>query len=187
VCQVHGRLEILAANFQALSIEDPCQQEISANGGASAHIGTADFKSRTSAPLESMSESVARSRGMLQTRTTQKSLNVGLGILSLQSTTKDFKDPYDSALNERGVKSTRQSFTIRFLYRFKSCRRGFRFHLDDTFDTWIFNSIRRRPWDSEIFQLCREGDVQGVKMLLDCGGASVFDVDDHGDSPLHAR
>ncbi|KZF20330.1 hypothetical protein L228DRAFT_250007 [Xylona heveae TC161] len=39
--------------------------------------------------------------------------------------------------------------------------------------------------DSEIFHLCREGDVKGIQTLFSKGLASPFDVDQNGFTPLH--
>ncbi|CAD6449241.1 a632d1e1-a570-4e46-b256-dffee697ad99-CDS [Sclerotinia trifoliorum] len=55
----------------------------------------------------------------------------------------------------------------------------------DTFDSYRLDVIRRRPNDSEIFQLCRIGDTGAVKRLLDRGEASIYDVDEYEESLLH--
>ena len=41
------------------------------------------------------------------------------------------------------------------------------------------------PRDSQIFNYCREGDLQNVKLLFSHGKASVWDIDEYGQTPLH--
>lgn len=57
----------------------------------------------------------------------------------------------------------------------------------DTFDNYMLDVIRRRPYSSEIFILCRKGDAGAVKRLLDRVEASIYDVDEDGMSLLHVR
>lgn len=189
--QVNGRLEILAASFQAITVEQRSDQIVSQivsqNCLGSAEVMTTESKPLLNARLSPVTELVFKSSGEVQTRTMQRSLDVGLGLLSLQTTVKSLKtcDAYDG--KEKDAKPTRKSFTVRFLCRFATCRRGFRVCTNDTFDNWTFNTIRRRPWDSKIFDLCTVGDVEGVKKLIHYGEASVFDVTQEGWSLLHAR
>lgn len=46
-------------------------------------------------------------------------------------------------------------------------------------------TFRAVPDDSEIFRLCNNGDILGVKKLLSSGRASVWDRDPRGFTPLH--
>ena len=183
--QFNSRLEILAANCQALTLETPLNPDASPNGKMPAYSTLAALKPMVDKSSGMVPEVMAISNDVVQTWATQKSLNMGLGILSLQSTTKAIGTHSNTPTKEKDPNPTRKSFTVRFLCRFTSGRRGFRISANDSFDHWTFNTIRRRPWNSEIFVLCRVGNINGVKRLLDYGEASVFDVDDHGDSPLH--
>jgi hypothetical protein len=185
--QVNGRLEIIAASFQALTLDRPSDRYVSPNCPESANIRATESKSVISARPGPIPKSISKPSCVIQTRTMQKALNVGLGMLSFQSTTKSWKACGDCDGKEDDSKPGRKFFTVRFLCRFASCRRGFRICTNDVFDNWTFDTIRRRPWDSEIFRLCRAGDIAGVRNLLDYGAASVFDVDGDGYSPLHAR
>jgi hypothetical protein len=183
--QVNSRLEILAANFQAFTLEPLSNPDVSPNGKIPARMASKDLKLMSSKSSGMDPEVTTISNDVIQTCTTQKSLNVGLGILSLQSTTKAFKTHCDTPAEEKNANPTRKLFIVRFLCRFTTGRRGFRICANGSFDNWNFNTIRRRPWHSEIFQLCGEGNTNGVRRLLGYGEASVFDVDNHGDSPLH--
>jgi hypothetical protein len=52
---------------------------------------------------------------------------------------------------------------------------------------WRFNAeaIRAMPENSLLFDLCRMGDVQAVKLMLARGDASVKDTSPKGWTPLH--
>jgi hypothetical protein len=185
--QVNGKLEIIAASFQAINLEQPSREQVSPSCLRSVEAEATESRSVLGIPPRAVPEPRARSSDSILTRTMQKSLDLGLGLLSLQTTAKSLKAFGNDSREEKDAKSTRKLFTVRFLCRFATCRRGFRICTDDTFDNWTFNTIRRRPWNSDIFLLCRRGDIGGVKKLLDYGEASLFDVDEDGASPLHVR
>ncbi|TVY84730.1 hypothetical protein LSUE1_G000619 [Lachnellula suecica] len=176
VFQMNGRLEMLATTFtmarENYAIINQNDQQTMAS---TSRIGSSN------GIIESSGE--PRST-QIHTKTSFRRINAGLGVLSLASTaTKllNIKDA-DEEPKELGAKKT---FVARFLWGFSSCRKGFRLSVDDTFDTFSFNTIRRRPTDSHIFRLCEKGDARGVRELLMVGEASVYDVDTGGFTPLH--
>jgi len=52
---------------------------------------------------------------------------------------------------------------------------------------WKFNAtaLRAVPENSLIFELCRQGNVQAVQLMLARGDASVKDTSPKGWTPLH--
>lgn len=121
----------------------------------------------------------------IQTTTTLKTIEAGVGVLTLSSTSAKMVERNQDDEEQRPNILTRTTFVVIFVWRFASCRRGLRIGVNDSFDSWSFNSIRRRPDDSSIFSLSRVGDTEGVLNLLKFGKASVFDVDTAGATPLH--
>lgn len=114
-----------------------------------------------------------------QVKTSLQTIDAGLGILTLKSTSA-------KATGERGEDyCATKTFTVNFLWRFATCRRGFRLSTNNNFDSWSFNTIRTRPSESLIFELCKAGNAIDVNDLLRYGGASVFDADPDGATPLH--
>ncbi|KAF2652831.1 hypothetical protein K491DRAFT_30399 [Lophiostoma macrostomum CBS 122681] len=55
-------------------------------------------------------------------------------------------------------------------------QRGWQFHLE---------SVRARPTNSPIFQLCQAGEARAVELLIADGNGSVFDTSPNGWTPLH--
>lgn len=50
-----------------------------------------------------------------------------------------------------------------------------------------FETYRIVAWGAPILQYCREGNIEGVRELLSTGQASVWDIDEHGNTTLHVR
>jgi hypothetical protein len=49
----------------------------------------------------------------------------------------------------------------------------------------VFQMYQPVPDDSLIFEFCRTGNIEGVQLLLSRKGASVWDVNSNGWTPLH--
>jgi len=66
---------------------------------------------------------------------------------------------------------------------------GFRYetsvNLSWSLTGWNLQATRIIPSDSDIFKFCKQGNLEGVRFLLDRGLASTRDVDENGSSPLH--
>jgi hypothetical protein len=148
-----------------------------------AHVtGMADFQK---SPMEyDLVESASRT----STVTSWRTFTGCLGILSFRlssARTNDVESDVEHGGRKKRKVTSNRSVVVNLLLGFRSCRRGYRLRLSDTFDQWTFNSIRIVPQDSPIFKFCRQGNVQGVRELLSHGLASVFDVDGNGQSPLY--
>ena len=120
-------------------------------------------------------------RRMVQTKTSLRTIDTGLGTMILRTTSTSIGD-HCVGIEKQSIKKT---FVVNFLWRFATCRRGFRLSINDTFDSWSFNTIQKRSADSRIFELCKIGNAYGVDELLRYGRASVFDADPEGATPLH--
>lgn len=84
---------------------------------------------------------------------------------------------------------SRSLFCLRpasWLMRLGFCR-GLEVTTQQSIQGWKFSlqPFRAVPNDSEIFKLCYEGDIDGVRALLLAGKASVLDRDSYGCTPLH--
>jgi hypothetical protein len=125
--------------------------------------------------------------GQIRTKNFVKTIDAGLGALTVRSTSTKITRSYDVTDMDNGKLYTKKSFVINFLWRFATCRRGFRFSINNSFDSWTFNIIQRRPAESQIFNLCKIGKTSEVSNLLRHGLASVFDADPQGATLLHVR
>jgi len=181
--QLNGKLEILTATFSQVAQkprvveEEPISQHH--------NLLSRNSDPRTDPFDQTLYPTVHGRR--IQTKTSLTSVEAGLGALTLRSTSTTILDQDNDPEDRRNESLTRKSFVVNFLWRFASCRRGFRISTTNTFDSWSFNTIRKQPTDSQIFKLCKIGDTLGVRELLSYGRASVFDVDDTGATPLHVR
>lgn len=193
VCQMNGKLDILTATVSTQMHNHMTTTDL-LFGAPPPYQGPLQMGTICSAPvsrgysdgsLDSMTkshDSIFDSR--IQTKTSLKSIDAGVGVLTLRSTTAKALRAYDDT-EKNGDEFYSKTFVINFLWRFASCRRGFRLSTSNTFDSWSFNTICYRPADSRIFDLCKSGNTFGVGDLLKYGMASVFDADPHGATPLH--
>jgi hypothetical protein len=182
MCQMNGRLELLSST---LSTEMQTGERITYhNGNPSDH--TQDMRCIDYVATASQ-RSRASGNSALQTRskTSWTSINAGLALLSFQTTSTMFYDVEDSGDDETSTIRTKKTFTFNFLWGYSSCRRGVRISTNSSFDSLTLNAIRRRPYDSQIFMLCEEGDTMGVEKLLQTGDASLYDTDEDGYGLLH--
>jgi len=183
---MNGRLDMLAATFSSEggtqvvknNVESFSESQQQASSSDSKLISPIDSTSRTNAFCDLTGIQV-------RTRTSLKSVEFGLGGLSLRSTSNKFRNLDNDREDEKSSTCSTKTFVVNLLWGFSSCRRGFRLMTNDTFDSLTFNTIRRRPLNSPIFSLCCKGDTKGVQKLLLFEEASVFDVDSSGWSPLH--
>lgn len=120
-----------------------------------------------------------------RTKSSWTSIDAGLARLNLQYYTTTFHDPDKEEDDEGNPIPTNKTFTVNFLFGFSSCRRGFRLSTRNCIDWMTLNVVRRRPGDSQILALCRQGDTMGVQKLLHSGEASLFDTDEEGYGLLH--
>ncbi|TGO39087.1 hypothetical protein BHYA_0061g00440 [Botrytis hyacinthi] len=125
------------------------------------------------------------SAGSVSRSFNQYKTNFLLGTLNFQtiSTTHRYSD-VDEA-DDSDNSTTTKTFLVELLIGFTTCRKGFRFMATSNFDRYALDVVRRRPYDSEIFELCRNGNFQAVRRLLDRGEASIHDVNERGESLLH--
>ncbi|CZR54845.1 uncharacterized protein PAC_04729 [Phialocephala subalpina] len=195
--QMNGRIEIISANMLSTSTtieRQPAttlqEEQFSDNCYSEAQCLKEDLQ------LESSSPSVATQGDLrysstsglqIRTKTTWTSINAGLARLSIQSLSTALNDPDAEEDQNSNVVSnpTRTTFTVNLLWGFSSCRRGFRISISSPFDFMKLNSIRRRPNDSLLFNLCIFGDTRRVHKLFLKGEASVFDADEDGRGLLH--
>lgn len=119
------------------------------------------------------------------TQSTWITINSGLSLLSIQSSSTTFIDPKEKEGDIQEFTYTRKTLVVNFFWGFLSCRRGFRLSVNIPFDSLKLDITRRRPSDSLIFSLCQKGDTNEVKRLLQTGEASIFDSDEIGRGLLH--
>ena len=123
-----------------------------------------------------------------KTMTRTKCFDIGFGTFYFRSTSPikpSARDPGKHSQADEDNQFRRKIFVVQFLWKFASCRKGVRICTRNSFDQWTLNTIQRRPNNSKIFRLCRKGDLEGVRQLLQNGDASLYDVDETGCSLLH--
>ncbi|TGO11230.1 hypothetical protein BTUL_0114g00070 [Botrytis tulipae] len=125
------------------------------------------------------------SAGSVSKSFNQYKTNFLLGTVNFRtiSTTHRYND--EDGIDDADNSTTTKTFLVELLMGFTTCRKGFRFMATSNFDRYALDVVRRRPYDSEIFKLCINGNVQAVRRLLDRGEASIHDVDERGRSLLH--
>lgn len=133
-------------------------------------------------PFVQSDDSVESINATVVFRTSWKSFNLRLGVLSVRLFLQQQEKAEKAKKRDSSFDKT---YVINFLLKFGSCRKGFKFRVNDTFDMFFLNSIRRVPDDSPIFWFCRNGDLESVKKLIYSRTASALDVDNDGWSPLH--
>ncbi|KAF7854563.1 hypothetical protein EAF04_010372 [Stromatinia cepivora] len=111
--------------------------------------------------------------------------NFFLGTFSFRTTSTTYRYDDNDSTDDANNSTTTKAYLVEFLIGFTTCRKGFRVMTTNTFDNYRLDVIRQQPYDSEIFILCWNGDAGAVKRLLDRGEASIYDVDEYGDSLLH--
>ncbi|APA15533.1 hypothetical protein sscle_15g103030 [Sclerotinia sclerotiorum 1980 UF-70] len=111
--------------------------------------------------------------------------NFFLGTFGSRTTSTTHRYDDDDSSDDADNLTTTRTYIVEFLVGFTISRKGLRVMTTDTFDNYMLDVIRRRPYSSEIFILCRKGDAGAVKRLLDRVEASIYDVDEDGMSLLH--
>ncbi|QSZ36037.1 hypothetical protein DSL72_007161 [Monilinia vaccinii-corymbosi] len=111
--------------------------------------------------------------------------NFLLGTFSYKTTSTTHRYDDNDVKDNTNNPTTIKTFVVEFLVGFIACRKGLRVMMTDSFDRYSLDVIRKRPNDSEIFNLCLNGNVNAVKLLLDHGEASIHDVEENGSSLLH--
>ncbi len=163
---LHGKLDVLSTRIETTTLLCRTESEIC---------------SHQARKLGSMS-----ARGMENIRTICKTINKNFWVLRIST-------PRRENTVRRGGQgsSTREPdspvrvWTMNIFVRMGYCRKGLRMSVTGQFDTWCLNPIRHIPNDSPIFRAIGDGDIVEVQKLLDLGKASVYDVDEDGDSLLH--
>ncbi|TEY71740.1 hypothetical protein BOTCAL_0087g00070 [Botryotinia calthae] len=171
--QVNSKLDVLTTNISSIATTSSSHQ-----------IALQTSQEMTQSNFAS-SSSWKSSRGSVSKSVNQHKTNFLLGTFNFRtiSTTNRYND--DNGTDDADNSTTTKTFLIEFLMGFTTCRKGFRFTTTSTFDRYALDVVRRRPNDSEIFELCGYGNVQAVKRLLDRGEASIHDVSEQGESLLH--
>jgi hypothetical protein len=108
---------------------------------------------------------------------------------SVTSTRTVYSNPAQSSSSPQGNKDAElyssTKLTIKVLIKLSSYTRGLRFQTNNFLNGCYLNSTRCIPNDSPIFKLCQYGDAQGMLKLFSAGTASIYDVDQNGQSLLH--
>ncbi|KFX92234.1 hypothetical protein V490_05501 [Pseudogymnoascus sp. VKM F-3557] len=87
--------------------------------------------------------------------------------------------------NEDAELYSSTKLTIKVLIKLSSYTRGLRFQTNNFLNGYYLNSTRCIPNNSPIFKLCQYGDAQGMLKLFSARTASIYDVDQNGQSLLH--
>jgi len=94
------------------------------------------------------------------------------------------------SIEEEDEQQARESYiTIRpalWLARF-GLKYGIQVAISQSLGNWkhALNTFRPVPDDSLIFDFCKLGNIDGVRLLLDKGDASTWDTNSQGRTPLH--
>lgn len=175
ICQMNGKLEILATKFESISIASVQSQEPIPVGSRASITPAADRQ-------RAFNSFASPSTLATLKQVSQNFLQAGFGTLQFRSTSVTQSEmSKDETENPKIVKF----FVATLILNFSVCRRGFRISSNNNFTNWTFNTFRRRPSSSDVFRFCRQGNTGAVRELIHCGEASVFDIDDYGDSLLH--
>ncbi|THV47080.1 hypothetical protein BGAL_0337g00140 [Botrytis galanthina] len=171
--QVNSRLDVLTTNISSVATTNSTHQ-----------IALQTSQEMTQSQLFP-SGGWRSSAGSVSKSFNQYKTNFLLGTVNFRtiSTTHRYND--DDGIDDADNSTTTKTFLVELLMGFTTCRKGFRFTTTSTFDRCALDVVRRRPSDSEIFKLCKNGNIQAVRRLLDRGEASVHDVDERGESLLH--
>jgi hypothetical protein len=119
------------------------------------------------------------------TRTTFQSTDRFFGMMRISSVSRQYISTGISNEEAENYGYSEKGLTLNILLRFGSCRKGFKLRINDTFDDWCLNSIRRLPNESAVFKLCEEGNALEIEKLFAFRKASVYDVNETGQSILH--
>ncbi|KAM0130981.1 hypothetical protein ACHAO1_007574 [Botrytis cinerea] len=171
--QVNSKLDVLTANISSIATTNSSHQ-----------IALQTSKEMTQSNFVP-SSSWKGSRGSVSKSVNQHKTNFLLGTFNFRTTSTTYWYNDDDGKDGANNSTTTKTFLIEFLMGFTTCRKGFRFMTTSTFDRYALDVVRRRPNDSEIFKLCRDGSVQAVRRFLDRGEASIHDVNEIGGSLLH--
>ncbi|KAF5870317.1 uncharacterized protein Bfra_009701 [Botrytis fragariae] len=171
--QVSSRLDVLSTNISSIATTNSTHQialQASQEMTQSSFVPSSGWKDSAG--------SVSRSFDQYKT-------SFLLGTLNFRtiSTTHRYSD--DDGTDDADNSTTTKTFLIELFMGFTTCRKRFRFMMSSNFDQYALDVVRRRPNNSEIFRLCKRGNVQGVKKLLDRGEASIHDINEKGESLLH--
>ena len=163
---LHGKLDILSTNFVTTTLPQPT---VSHGGSNQAQ--------------RLVTRSVC---GTGHTWTRCKIVNKNFGIVKISTALRESTDGKDEkGSSTQGPESDAWLLTVNISIGMGSCRKGLRFNFKDRFDNWSLNPIRQIPDNSPIFKAIIDGDITEVQKLLDLGKASVYDVNENGDSLLH--
>lgn len=171
--QVNSRLDVLTTNISTVATTNSTHQ-----------IALQTSQEMTQSQLFP-SGGWRSSAGSVSKSFNQYKTNFLLGTVNFRtvSTTHRYND--DDGIDDADNSTTTKTFLVELLIGFTTCRKGFRFMATSNFDRYALDVVRRRPYDSEIFKLCRNGNFQAVRRLLDRGEASIHDVEEFGKSLLH--
>jgi hypothetical protein len=118
-------------------------------------------------------------------RTTFQSTDKVFGLLRITSVSRQYISSEILAEETENSEHSENVLTLNILLKFGSCRKGFKLRINNTFDDWCLNSFRRLPNESLVFKLCEEGNCPIVERLFASRKASVYDVNENGQSALH--
>jgi hypothetical protein len=193
VYQMNGKLDILTASFASTPtniqmirdglVPSPPPYQRFAQTATALPVVRAQRELWNGDSTQLKDSHVNDVQSRLRIKTSLQSIDAGLGVVTFRSTAVEIACYGEEENSDKSY--TKKTFTINFLWRYASCRRGVRLSTNNTFDSWSFNTIRTRPSESLIFKLCKSGDAFDVDDLMRYGNASVFDADPDGTTPLH--
>jgi hypothetical protein len=191
MCHMNGKLDTLATTFSLVRETEPgntaCEDTSLQTDPLHPHfIETVKSKDNTGLVGRTKETPPTRLSGFrMRTTVSWTRIDTGIAVLSLQSSSGALVYSEASRKGDDTSKPEKKSFVISILWRFSSCRRGFRISIKDSLDSWSFSAACKRPCDSQIFTHCGKGNTREVHKLLLSGEASVSDMDTYGRGPLH--
>ena len=98
-------------------------------------------------------------------RTTFQSMDKVFGLLRITSVSRQYISSEILTEETENSGHSENVLTLNILLKFGSCRKGFMLRINNTFDDWSLNSLRRLPNDSLVFKLCEEGNCLTIEKL----------------------
>jgi hypothetical protein len=130
-------------------------------------------------------------RNMIQIRASRININCLFGTIMFNSRIKtalrNSREPYDNDCNGREEREISVSIRPTDWILRMGLGQEFRLDFSQSCHDWkqTIQTFQPVADDSTIFQYCKTGDVDGIRLLLSTGQASVRDIDSLGQTPLH--
>jgi hypothetical protein len=130
-------------------------------------------------------------RNMIQIRTSRMNISCLFGTIMFNSRIKtalrNSREPYDNDCSAREEREISVSIRPTDWILRMGLGQEFRLDFSQSCHDWkqTIQTFQPVADDSTIFQYCKTGDVDGIRLLLSTGQASVRDIDSLGQTPLH--